>query len=80
MATNQQCEKVELAGTQGFRVVYCQNCEVVELEIGALSLRLTPEIAQRFANVMMKASLRLERVLNSSNLATHAAQPTSALH
>lgn len=76
----QECEKVELAGTQGFRVVYCRNCDVVELEIGALSLRLSPDIAQRFANVMMKASLRLERVINSSNLEMPVPHAPNALH
>jgi hypothetical protein len=76
----QECEKIELAGTQGFRVVYCRNCDVVELEVGAMSLRLSPEIAQRFANVMMKASLRLERVVNSSGLATTGTQTSNALH
>ena len=63
MSANQGCEKIELAGTAGFRIMYCPACQVVELEIGALSLRLAPEIVQRFANVMMKASLKLDRVV-----------------
>jgi hypothetical protein len=37
---------------------------VIELEIGAISLRLNPEHAQQIANTMMKASLRLDRMTN----------------
>ncbi len=55
-------EKIELAGTCGMRILYCQECHVVELEIGALSLRLAPDIVRRFANVLMKASLKLEKL------------------
>lgn len=72
MGQDKQCEKFELTGTDGFRVIYCRRCDVVELEIGALSLRLSPEMVQRFANILMKASLRLERVANSGNLVLQA--------
>jgi hypothetical protein len=59
---NTECEKVELAETGGLRLIYCTKCQVVEVEIGALSLRLAPDIVQQFANVLMKGSLRLERL------------------
>lgn len=57
---NDACEKVVLAGTAGCRLIYCQACRVVELEIGAVSMRLNPEVLQRLANVMMKAALKLD--------------------
>lgn len=56
------CTKIELANSLGVRLLYCENCEVVELEIGAISLRLSPDMIQRVANIMMKASLKLEHV------------------
>ncbi len=56
------CTKIELANSLGVRLLYCENCEVVELEIGAISLRLSPDMVQRVANIMMKASLKLEHV------------------
>jgi hypothetical protein len=56
------CEKIELANSCGVRLVYCQDCNVVELEIGAISVRLCPDVIQRIANVMMKASLKLEHI------------------
>ena len=53
-----QCEKVVLANSLGIKLVFCQACNVVELEIGAVSVRLCPDVVQQVANVMMKASLQ----------------------
>ena len=39
---------------------------MVELEIGAISLILSPDMIQRVANMMMKASLKLEHVSAAS--------------
>ena len=63
-ANNSPCDKVILAEGLGVRLIYCKNCDVIELEIGAISLRLNPNHVQQIANVMMKASLRLERMVN----------------
>jgi hypothetical protein len=46
----------------GLRLIYCKDCNVVEFEIGAVSLRLCPEVVQRMANMLMKASLKLDRL------------------
>ncbi len=67
MQSNQACEKIELANSCGVRLIYCQDCQVVELEIGAISVRLCPEVIQRIANVMMKASLQLDHVTAINN-------------
>ena len=56
------CEKIILADSLGVRLTYCQECNVVELEIGAISLRLNPDVIQRVANIMMKASLQLDHI------------------
>lgn len=67
------CEKIELANSCGVRLIYCQDCQVVELEIGAICVRLCPDVIQHMANVMMKASLKLEHVAAISNkLPSHA--------
>ena len=63
-ANASNCEKVELANSMGLRMIYCGDCKVVELEIGAVSLRLCPDVVQRIANMMMKASLQLDRIVN----------------
>lgn len=70
---NPSCEKVELANSCGVRLIYCQDCQIVELEIGAISVRLCPDVIQRMANVMMKASLELEHIAAINHqLPTHA--------
>jgi hypothetical protein len=58
------CEKIILAESLGVRLIYCKNCDVIELEIGAISLRLAPAHMQQVANIMMKASLKLDRMVN----------------
>jgi hypothetical protein len=61
---NDSCEKIILAESLDVRLIYCKNCDVIELEIGAISMRLAPTHMQQVANVMMKASLRLDRMVN----------------
>jgi hypothetical protein len=56
------CEKIILADSLGVRLIYCSECEVVELELGSISVRLHPSAIQRIANIMMKASLKLDKV------------------
>jgi hypothetical protein len=65
--TNDPCEKLILAEGIGVRLIYCKNCDVIELEIGAISLRLEPKHIQQIANVLMRASLRLDRMVNVQN-------------
>lgn len=64
---NDPCEKIILAESLGVRLIYCKNCDVIELEIGAISLRLAPANMQQVANLMMKASLKLDRMINIEN-------------
>lgn len=64
---NDPCDKLILAEGLGVRLIYCKNCDVIELEIGAISLRLNPSHVQQIANVMMKASLRLDRMVSLNN-------------
>ena len=65
------CEKIELANSCGVRLIYCQDCRVVELEIGAISVRLCPDVIQRIANMMMKASLQLEHIMAINDAKNH---------
>ena len=43
MATDNLCHRILLAKNQGCKVIYCEECDVTELEIGAMSLRLASE-------------------------------------
>ncbi|MES2636428.1 MAG: hypothetical protein V4605_03815 [Pseudomonadota bacterium] len=78
------CEKLILADSLGIRLSYCQDRNVVELKIGAISLRLNPDVMQRVANIMMKASLQLDhieaiRIRQSNNLQSNQAEQGSRL-
>lgn len=57
------CDKIELASGLGVRLLFCNKSQVVEMEIGAISVKLSPDMIQRVANIMMKASLRLDHVI-----------------
>ena len=41
------CEKIILGESLGVKLVFCKDCNVVELEIGAVSVRLCPEVIQQ---------------------------------
>ena len=55
-------EKILLANSFGIKLFYFRDKNIVELEIGVTCLRLNPSLIQRIANVMMKASLRLDHI------------------
>lgn len=75
------CTKLTLAESLGVRLVYCQACELVELELGAISIKLSPDKIQRMANLLMKASLRLDHLQPSLKLGdSHTAATSGLLH
>ena len=52
-----QGEKIILGESLGLKLVFCPDCNVVELKIGAVSVRLCPDVVQQVASMMMKANL-----------------------
>lgn len=78
MSIRQACKKIELANSCGVRLIYCHDCQVVELEIGAISVRLCPDVIQRIANIMMKASLRLDHLTASNKALLAESRPQLA--
>lgn len=76
---NDPCEKIILAESHSVRLLYCKNCDVIELEIGAISLRLAPTHLQQIANLMMKASLKIDRMISPENM-PNSMNPTQHLH
>ena len=62
------CDKLILAEGLAVKLIYCKNCNVIELEIGIVILRLNPKHMQQIANIMMKASLRLDRMVNVNSM------------
>ena len=59
MKTVNDCKRVVLAGGEGCRVVYCEKCNVAEIEIGAMSLRLENHAFHSVAEMIQEAAARL---------------------
>jgi hypothetical protein len=59
MKSSNTCHRIVLAGEEGCRVLYCEDCKVAELEIGAMSLRLEAHAFESLAVMMRHAEQRL---------------------
>ena len=60
MATDNLCHRILLAKNQGCKIIYCEECDVTELEIGAISLRLESESIEQLYTVLKEATSKLE--------------------
>lgn len=59
MKQKESCKRVLLAGDQGLRVLYCEACQVAELEIGAMSLRLEESSLHQMHDTISQALVKL---------------------
>lgn len=59
MKSTKACHRIVLAGEEGCRVLYCEDCKVAELEIGAMSLRLEAHAFNTLAGMVKQAEDRL---------------------
>ncbi len=59
MTTDNLCHRILLAKNQGCKVVYCEECDVTELEIGAISLRVESESLAHLYEVLKEATAKL---------------------
>jgi hypothetical protein len=53
------CKRILLAGQEGCRVAYCEDCRVAEIEVGALSLRLEMQAFTNLSEILKEASAKL---------------------
>lgn len=53
------CKRMILAGTEGCRVTYCEDCRVAEIEIGAVSMRLEMQAFSNLNQMLQEAQARL---------------------
>ena len=59
MQKEESCLRILLAKNAAGRIGFCENCDVVELEIGAISLRITAEDLHIVALLVKDADVRL---------------------
>jgi hypothetical protein len=62
MKDSNSCKKVQLAGGEGCRVVYCETHQVAEMEIGALSLRFDIETFANLQVLMTEAQHKIQHI------------------
>lgn len=55
-----QCARIYLSKNEGGVVIYCENCNVVELEIGAISMRIESASLPVLRRLLSDATTRLE--------------------
>lgn len=68
MSESSSCRRLVLAQRPGFRIVFCQAHQLIELEMGGVSVRLAPEAFAGMADSMQTGLQHLE-TLDTSQLA-----------
>jgi hypothetical protein len=62
MESSNSCHRVVLAGNAGCRVLYCEECNVAEVEVGALSLRLEMAAFHSLGEMLQEAMSSLAKI------------------
>jgi len=66
MNSTKQHKKVRLAGNDDCCVVFCSECNVLELNLGSSTLRISPESLPTLSSILNNAKLRLVQVQNEA--------------
>ncbi len=59
MRKDETCRRILLAGADGCRIVYCEGCEIAEMELGAISVRLELNALHNLQAVLGQAAMKL---------------------
>lgn len=62
---NKDCQRIKLAGAEGCNIIYCEDCKVTELVLGAISVRLELNALYNLQSVLALATRKLS-VLKST--------------
>jgi hypothetical protein len=66
MNSTKQHKKVRLSGNEDCSVVLCSECNVLELNFGASTLRINPESLQTISSILSNATERLAQVKSTT--------------
>ncbi|MEZ0232973.1 MAG: hypothetical protein ACAH12_09040 [Methylophilaceae bacterium] len=53
------CKRVVLAGNDGCRILFCEECNIAEVEVGALSLRLDVQAFNTLSELLQEAASKV---------------------
>jgi hypothetical protein len=59
MRKDEACKRIVLAGAEGCKIVYCEGCEVAEMELGAISVRLELSALNNLHTILGQAAMKL---------------------
>jgi hypothetical protein len=59
MRQDDSCKRILLAGADGCRIIYCEGCEVAEMELGAISVRLELSAMHNLQAVLGQAAQKI---------------------
>lgn len=59
MGKEESCKRVVLAVAEGCRIIYCEGCNVAEMELGAISVRLELNAIHNLQAVLAQATVKL---------------------
>jgi hypothetical protein len=59
MGKEETCKRVVLAGVEGCRIIYCEGCNIAEMELGAISVRLELSAIHNLQAVLAQAAVKL---------------------
>jgi hypothetical protein len=66
MNSTKQHKKVHLSGNDDCCVVFCSACNVLELNLGASTVRISPESLHMLSSTLNHAKVRLAQMQNTS--------------
>jgi hypothetical protein len=76
MNSTKQHKKVRLSGNDDCCVVFCSECNVLELNLGASTVRISPESLHMLSSTLNHAKVRLAQIQNAASVIDNA-QPVS---
>jgi hypothetical protein len=62
MSANNTHKKMLLSRNQSGQIAYCKTCEIVEIEIGPVSVRLHEQDLNQFCELVKQAELQLNNI------------------
>lgn len=72
MNSTKQHKKVRLSGNDDCCVVFCSECNVLELNLGASTVRISPESLHMLSSTLNHAKIRLDQMRNASSVNDNA--------
>lgn len=80
-ASNQaSCLRVLLSKNESGQIVFCENCNVAELELGAISLRVEASTLQALRGLLADAVTRLNLYQHEKALQSEQAALNCSIH